>query len=311
MSGIAATLSRQYPDTNAGKGTSVVPLRRFYVGDTGLASLVFLCSTCLVLLIACVNLANLILARGLRRQGELALRVVLGASHFSIVRLLVLKSLVLALAGGAVGLGIGRLGLRWLIAAIPIELPFWAVFDFDFRVYLFATGLSVVTGLAIGLLPALRSSRPDLDTVVKQGAIGRGARSRQRFTRLLVATEVALALALLVAAGNLIRAFLSIEQTYPGFQARGTLTAHLSPLEQSYIEPYEQRALAQRVQAAIGALPEVVDTGLALSLPLFRGGGNWQQFSLEGAPPPAEGEGGSLPWSRSSAPGTSTPWTSH
>lgn len=285
MQEIARRLAEAYPDADAGKGVMALPLRRYYVGDTGLASLVFLAATGFLLLIVCANLASLLLARAMSRRKEMALRSAIGARQRDLVLQLLAESVVLSLLGGVPGLALGVWGLHRLIAAIPIDLPFWADFQLDFRVMAFVLALAAVTGIVVGVLPALRSSRVNLNELIKAGGDLGHPGSRLRLQRLLVVAEVAAALALLVSAGLMVKGFLALQRVDPGVRTAGILTARVSPLQSpvhdEYGEAHEQRQLQRRIVAAVVRLPAVQSATAAAVLPVQ--GGPTSNFTLEGA----------------------------
>src|SRR5436853_3055782 len=202
MTTIAAQLEQQYPDTNSGWSTLVVPLHERFVGDVRPVLIVLLGAVCFLLLIACANVANLLLARAAARQKEMAIRTALGARRWRIVRQLLTESVLLAVIGGALGLLLAVWGVDALVALSPGNIPRLNEISVDARVLAFTFGVSLVTGILFGLFPAWQASNPNLNETLKEGGRGtteggRGGRAR----RALVVAEIALALVPLVGAG--------------------------------------------------------------------------------------------------------------
>src|SRR5687768_17996034 len=211
MHNIAARIEQQNPVTNEGLGVKVTSLHDNLAGDYREALLILLGVVGCVLLVACVNVANLMLARATARQQEFALRAALGASRWRIVRHLLIESLLSAQVGGALGFALSLWALHLLLNAIPIQLPFWMDFGIDLRVLGFTIGITLLTGLIFGAVPALQTSRVDLNDTLKEGGRGSiGFRGRSRSA--LVITEIALSLVLLVGAGLMIQSFLRLRQ---------------------------------------------------------------------------------------------------
>jgi putative ABC transport system permease protein len=216
MDTVAASLARDYPRDEAAYGIAVVPLRRDLLGATGPVLLLLLGAVSFVLLIACANVANLLLARSLARRGETTVRLALGAGRRALVRPFVLESLVLSLAGGALGLGLAALASRFLAGLAPAQVLDPASFRLDGWVLLFTFLVALAVGLLCGLAPALRASRQDLRTALSAG--GRGVAEGRRGMRTLIAAEVAIAFVLLAGAGLLLRSVWRLQGIDPGFQ---------------------------------------------------------------------------------------------
>lgn len=248
---------------------SVVPLRDRIVGDTRTALLVLLGAVALVLLIACANVANLLLARATARHREIAVRAALGASRSRIARHLLTESALLGLLGGGCGLVLAAFGVRLLLASVPPDLA-GGVFHqipmgIDGTVLLFTLALSLATGLLFGLAPMVAAWRPDLQAPLKEG----GTRGRSSVAgRLLVAAEVALAAVLLTGAGLLLRSFLRVSAVEPGFRAERTLTAALELDPSRYATPVSQAAFAQELTERVRSLPGVAAAGFGDAVPL-------------------------------------------
>ncbi len=235
---IAASLARQYPKENEGWTVRLVPLAESLVGGTRTAMLVLLGAAVLVFLIACTNVANLLLARATARSGEVAIRSALGAGRRDLVQQLLTESLLLGLAGGGLGLALAASSLRALRAWLPPDLPRVGEIRLDPSVLLFALGASLAAAAVFGLAPALQASRANLAASLKEGSRGGGeSRSRRRLRGLLVAGETALSLVLLVGAGLLARSLMRLEDVRLGFQPERVLTAGISLPRSQYSTP--------------------------------------------------------------------------
>ncbi|HSL84352.1 MAG TPA: ADOP family duplicated permease, partial [Thermoanaerobaculia bacterium] len=292
---IAARLAESYPEANRGIGVEVVPFRDFYVARGRTLFLLLQGAVLFVLLIACTNVANLILARGAAREGELAVRTAIGAGRFQIVRQLLSESLTLAIAGGALGLLLAHWGIGILVRAIPVDLPFWIRVGIDGRVVAFVIILSIATGFLFGLLPALRNSRVDLTSSLKEGGRkGAGLRRRRLFKSTVVA-EVALTIILLICAGLMIESFLRLQRVDPGLEPEGVLTARVSDLpEASYPEDHQVVSFYSRLTEELEVVPGVEAVGADSRLPLRGQAGSERIFNVEDRPELAAGE--SLPF---------------
>jgi putative ABC transport system permease protein len=281
---IAARLRQQYPDTNTGWEARVSPLSEMIVGKIRPALLVLLGAVCFVLLIACANVANLLLARAAERQKEVAIRLALGASRTRLVRQLLTESALLGLVGGLCGLVLALWGTDLLVAAGGDNLPRFREISVDGRVLLFTIGLSLVTGLFFGVVPALQASRPDLNDTLKEG--GRGGTSgpgRHRLRGALAIGEIALALVLLVGAGLMFRSFRELLSVDPGFRPDHLLTLDVALPETKYVDGARQTAFLNETLERLGALPGVVSAAAATTVPLS-GGIISYSFSIDGGP---------------------------
>ncbi len=287
---LASTLSQEHPDTNSGNGAQVLGLRESLVADVRTALVVLMGAVACVLLIACVNLANLLLARGATRGAEVAVRVALGASRRRVARQLLTESLLLALAGGALGALLARQVLPLLVDALPGNTPLLANAHLHPQVLLFALAVTVGTGLLFGLLPALQTSRSGLAGTARATArsTGNQAGSRSRSRRILLVGEVALAIVLLTTAGLMMRTVMQLVRVDPGVSTDRLLTLSFELVGERY--EGESRVVAYReLIERVEALPEVESAGLTLSLPLD--GSNWGSvFVIEGQPLPARAD---------------------
>ncbi|HKP72929.1 MAG TPA: ABC transporter permease, partial [Pyrinomonadaceae bacterium] len=287
---IARRLEQQYPDTNTGTAFSVVPTHEVMVRHIRPALLVLLAAVGFVLLIACANVANLLLARAATRAKEIAIRTALGAGRRRIVMQLLTESLLLALVGGGLGLLLAMWGVDLLVAASPADIPRAQEIGLDARVVIFTLGVSVLTGVIFGLAPALQASKPDLNEALKDG--GRGSTEGLRHNRvrsLLVVSEVALSLVLLIGAGLLIKSFVRLMNTDPGFDRHNLLALDVPLSVSKYDTPEKQVAFFQQAVERAKVLPGVRDAGLTDSLPL--GNGNSEiTFNIVGRAPFPRGQ---------------------
>ena len=289
MDAVARSQAERYPRTNSGIGITVVSLQEHIVGDVRPMLIVLLGAVGFVLLIACANVANLLLARATARQREMAIRGALGASRSRVVRLLLTESVVLAVVGGAVGLLLAFWSLDLLVSLKPANLPRLAEIGLNRTVFLFTLAVSVVTGLLFGVVPALQVSKLDLNEGLKESSRG-GSDSprRHRMRALLVVSEVALSLVLLVGAGLMIRSFSRLLAVDPGFKADHVLTAFVSLPASKYPKREEQTAFFDRLLERLRNVPGVSAAGLVTDIPLY--GGSSTGFDVEGRPPAPPGQ---------------------
>lgn len=278
---LAAQLARQYPDSDKGWGVTMTPMRDYAVRDVRTVLYTLLGAVGCVLLIACANIANLLLARATARHREISIRTALGASRFRLVRQLLTESVLLALAGGVAGLLLARWGLDLLLALAPTTLPRTSDIRLDGVVLFFALALSVLTGVIFGIAPALLAAHTDVSEGLKQGARGStDARGRLRGT--LVVIEVAFALVLLGGAGLLARSFMQLTHVDPGFVPEHATVLRLALPEKKYEKPEQQNAFSDALLARLRVLPGVQAVGLTHALPLI---GDWVLgFKIEGRP---------------------------
>jgi predicted permease len=265
-----------------------VPLVESVVGNVRRAVLVLLGSVILVLLIACANVANLLLTRATGRQKEIAVRTALGAGWRRLARQLLTESLLLALLGGAAGLVLAAVSLRIVRSINPGNIPRLDAIALDGTVLAFTAAVSMLTGLLFGLAPALRATRIDLNTSLKAG--GRSAQgegglgSRRRLRSLLVVAEVAISLVLLVGAGLLIRSFVHLQRVSPGFDPDGVVSLRVGPSAHAFKDRDEATAFFRPIGEALAAVPGVALRGAVTSLPLTSSVG-WGSINVEGWTP--------------------------
>jgi len=271
LAGIAQALAEQYPDDNDGWSIALTPLTDEMLGRIEPALWLLLGAVALVLLIACVNVANLLLASGTDRHAELAVRRALGASGGRLVGQVLTESLLLALAGGVAGLLAARWSVGLLVALAPDNVPRLQEVAIDLPVLAFAAAVSVLTGLLFGAIPALRVAREGRVSLLPSERAGTAGRSASRLGDVLVVAEVALALMLLVGAGLLTRSFLELRGVDPGFEPARTLTLRTTLPQEGYSgrESWPERAAAfDRLRHEIEAIPGVTGAGFVLELPL-------------------------------------------
>jgi putative ABC transport system permease protein len=269
LSTIWRRLEQESSRRNQGNGVNLIPLQERVVGNVRSSLLIFMGAVSFVLLIACANVANLSLARAAARQKEMALRAALGAGRFRIIRQLLTESLLLALAGGALGLLLAFWILKLLLAFAPQEIPRLNAIGIDPWALGFTLALSVLTGVVFGLAPALQCSRPDLNSTLKEGGTrATGGASRHRLRGLMVVAEVSMALVLLIGAGLLLKSFTRLRETKLGFNPDHVLTASVTLPEATHPTAAHVKAYYQQALARVAARPEAQAAGLVNSLPL-------------------------------------------
>ncbi|HKA19155.1 MAG TPA: ABC transporter permease [Blastocatellia bacterium] len=267
MDVIAQALQQEYPKTNKDVRITINSIYTDMVGDVQPSLLVLLGAVAFVLLIACANVANLLLARSAARQKEIAIRSALGASRVRVIRQLLTESIALSLTGGALGLLVAMWGADLLLAVIPNNVPWVTEIAVDRNVFGFTFTASVVTGIIFGLVPALQASSPDLNETLKEG--GRGSSGgRQRARSVLVVTEVALALVLLIGAGLMLQTFSRLRQIDAGFNPKNLLSMMLSLSPVKYSEGPKARAFFKQLEQRIATLPNVENAAFTTSVPL-------------------------------------------
>lgn len=267
MDALAARLDQEYPDANAGWRLTVIPLHERFVGDLRPAMMFLLGAVVFLLLIACANVANLLLVKSTARQKEMAIRRALGAGRKRLVRQCLSESIVLAVAGGSLAVLLALWGISLLIALSPKDIPRIQEAAIDLRVLGVTLVVSLLTGIIFGLIPALQSSNPDLSETLKERGrtvIGgsHGVRS------LLMVVEVATALVLLIGAGLMVKSFMRLQQVNPGFQPQQLLTLDLSLPRTKYREQHQVRSFYQGLLDRVESLPGVQAAGMVTFLPL-------------------------------------------
>ena len=289
---ITARLRREFPENyppNGGLTFSIVPLLEQVVGNVRLSLWVLLGSVGFVLLIACANVANLMLSRALARQQEIAVRTALGATRWHIVRQLLTESLLISLCGGAVGVLICLMSVKWIHVLGTKSIPRLQDVGIDGRVLLFTVLLSFASGIFFGLAPALRVSRLDLNSTLKDASRGSAGTSAvwgrgNNFRRLLVVSELALSVVLLIGAGLLIRSFAHLQDVSPGFNARGVLTFDLTMTGQKYNDKQAILNTYRQIWERLEHSPGAIAAGGVTSLPLSEAFA-WTPITVEGRTP--------------------------
>ncbi|HEV7705424.1 MAG TPA: ABC transporter permease [Gemmatimonadaceae bacterium] len=269
MRALAARLAQQYPNEDTNVGADVVPMQEWITGDLRLPLLTLLGGVAFVLLIACANVANLLLVRGVAREGELAVRTALGAGRGRLVRQLVTESMVLSLFGGAIGFLLAIVGTRLLVAAAPTSIPRLDSIRVDGGILIFTLAIAAITGAIFGLMPARQMLRPDISKTLREGGRGVGQRAgNNRARRVLVVAEVALSVVLLAGAGLLIRSFSRLMNVDPGFRTDHSISFALSLPDAKYKTPEQQATFLTTVMERMRALPGVQSAGAGLGMPL-------------------------------------------
>ena len=283
MTTITARLRQQYPDTNNKRFNRVVTLQTHLVGESSTALLLLLGAVALLLLIACANVANLLLARAASRQKEIAVRLALGATRLRLVRQLLIESMMLGIVGGVGGLMLGWWGVDLMRRLLPVDFPRAQGINVDLRVLGFTLLVSLGTGLVFGLAPAFQSTNLDINESLKENARGSaGGVRRNRIRSLLIVSEVALSLMLLIGAGLLFRSFLRLQAVELGFQPQRVLTFRLTPSGPNFREDAQYSAFYRQVAERIKALPGVDSVGVINTLPLVKG--PTTAFRVDGRP---------------------------
>ncbi|MCX6631105.1 MAG: ABC transporter permease [Candidatus Solibacter sp.] len=293
MSAIARQLAMEYPDNNRDIGAVVIPMREDSVGNTRIELLALLGAAGCVLLIACANLAGLLLARGLGRRREMAVRSALGANCARLVTQMIAEGALIALAGGVLGVLLAPAGIKVLAALVPTALPATAAPAVDARVLGFALLLSALTGVGFSIMPAWQASRVSMNDALKQGGRG-GIGGAAAGTRdALVVLEVAAALVLMVGAGLMLQTVARLRAIDIGFRPANLLTLRTTLPRVKYQDPEKRISFYRRVLQAVRALPGVEGVGYASMLP-FRSIGNTQGFRVEGRDRAASDPGDAL-----------------
>jgi putative ABC transport system permease protein len=291
LSVIASRIEQENKDSHAGTGLKLVSLQEQVVGQVKPILMVLLAAVGFVLLIACANVASLLLTRSLSRQKEVAIRAALGASRWRVVRQLMTESVLLSLVGGAAGLLVAYWGLHALVLVLPDQitaLPFLKTLRIDASILAFSFGLSLLTGMIFGLAPALQSSRLDLNEVLKEGGRHTSGGTGHRLRSAFVMTEIALAVVLLIGAGLMMKSLLRLLQVNPGFNPQNVLTMTVVVPAGKYSDDKRQMDFFDQLNERVRSLPGVNGVGTVNILPLQ--GGNTTRVNVEGDPVPPPGQ---------------------
>src|SRR5580700_5697633 len=276
-------IHRDNPAVNNNWSARAIPIRDFVAGSYRKAAITLLVAVGLLLLIACANVCNLLLVKASARVREIAVRTALGATRRRLLRQLMTESLLLGLAGGALGVLLAYVGVPALLSLIPVNLPLWMNFSPDSRVLGFAVAVSLLTTLAFGIIPAFGSFHADLTDSLKEGGRGGTSGARSKFARhALVIGEVALSVILLAGAGLMIRSFLALRMQDLGFHPENVLSTSLDWPESRYHDGPPARALLARLTSEVSSLPGVISTSFSSGAPLDDGWG--RLFAIEGHP---------------------------
>jgi putative ABC transport system permease protein len=285
MNVIASRLQKEYPAIDTDLQVDVVPLRQQITGDIRLALMVLFGAVGCVLLIACANVANLLLAKASGRQKEVAIRTALGATRLRIIRQLLTEGMLLGLAGGLLGSLLAILVLRQLVIFSPANVSIPDNIGIDWQVLAFTLLLSLLTSFIFGLAPALQASKLDLNETLKEGGRGNSAGSQQnRLRSLLVIAEVALALVLLIASGLMIKSFMRLQNVNPGFNPENLITLEMQLPENKYSDKERQAVFQQQLVQRVAQVPGVQAVGTVDNLP-FSGNEFNVGLTIEGQPP--------------------------
>jgi putative ABC transport system permease protein len=285
LSAIAGNLEQQYPQTNTGLGVTLVPLHEQVTGGVRRALLVLLGAVSFVLLIACANVATLLLARSASRKKEVAIRAALGAGRGRVIRQLLTESVLLSVAGGAIGLALARWGIDFILSMSPAEIPRQSEIGIDAWVLAFTSGVSIMTGVVFGIAPAIQASGTDPGQSLKDGGRASSSPTRHRLRSALVVSEIALTLVLLIGAGLLIRSFSRLMQVSPGFITNNVLTVGIALPQSRGASAAEANAFYDELFKRIEDLPGVESVGAVTRLPLTAAGVS-TKIDIEGRPLP-------------------------
>ncbi len=288
VSTIGRRLQAQYPSSNTGLDFRAESMHEAIVRDVRPALLMLFGAVAVVLLIGCANVANLLLARATARHKEISIRAAIGASPGRITMQLLVESVVLSVFAGAIGLLLASWGIDALLAFAPSDIPRLETISLDGSVLLFTTLLSILTGIAFGLVPAISAARPNLSEALKEGTRGSTEGKRNRLRSILVVSAVAMSLMLLAGAGLLLRSFIHVTGIDPGYDYRNVIALDISPRTLGYPEDDQIVAFHQRLIEAARALPGVQSAGAVNALPLSSNESIWS-FGIVGRPPYAPG----------------------
>ncbi len=294
IAGIARRLEQDFPDTNKGLGSNVISLHTQIVGNVKTLLSILLGAVALVLLIACTNVASLLLARATQRDREFAIRRAVGASRWRLLRQLLTESVLLSLAGGLAGLGLSVWAVDLFIKLSPGDIPRLNEASVDLRLLGFTFLVSMITGIAFGLWPALQATAGSLNQSLKEsGSKASEGKQRRRARNVLIVTELALAQVLLVGAGLLVMSYYRVSQIVPGFNGEQVLTAKIAPAASKYPDAKSRVQFYSRVLETLRGLPGVTSAGMVMNLPLSGASMN-RGFHAEGRPEPKPDENVSM-----------------
>ncbi len=286
MNLLAANLEKQYPDSNAGTRVRMRPLMEVFVGDARRALWVLFAAVAFVLLIACANIANLLLARAASRQKEMAIRAAMGAGRWRIARQMLTESVLLSLIGGTLGLLFAQWGIKLILYISPDAIPRWREITLSWKVLAFTIGVSFVTGILFGLVPALQAGEVDVHETLKE--TGRGTSGKHWLRSSLVVVEVATTLVLLIGAGLMIRSFYRLQSVHPGFSYEHLTSFSVSLPVKKYETEAQRVTFFNQLLENIRGLPGVEAAAAASGLPLGNNGSQ-TSYAVEGqAPPPKD-----------------------
>lgn len=289
LAAISQHLAAQYPDTNKGFSANVVTFNELYNG--GIIRAVFLlmlASVCFVLLIACANVANMMLSRSIARQREMSIRAALGASRWRVIRQLLIESVVLSVLGGVVGLGLASLGVRWFdLATSNVQRPYWVQFTMDYAVFGYFAALCIVTGLLFGTIPALRASRPEMNRILQDGPRSIGQQRGGKIAAVLVIFQFALTLVLLTGAGMFVHSLLKTLDSNPSVPSRQLMVARLQLPEDRYKDIASRQRFYDRILPRLRNLPGVSSAALTSNPPGLGSAENPMEIEHEPVSDPA------------------------
>jgi predicted permease len=288
MDAISARLAGEFPAENNGWTVRLVPLQKEIVGDVRTGLLVLLGAVGLVLLIACANIANLLLTRATSRSKEIAVRTALGAGRARIIRQLLSETAVLGLLGGAAGIALAHWGVKALSSLLPSSLPQMNPIRVDYLVLGFALFLSAIAGVAFGLVPAMFAANADVQNALREGARSGESRNRRRARSFLAVAEISLAMVLLVSAGLLLRSFARLTSVTPGFDAQHIVKADISLPQFQYSTPQQWSAFSEELLARIQSDPGLQDSAVVVPRPIADTRVNLP-FDIVGNPPSSAG----------------------
>ncbi len=285
MISIGHNLERAYPETNRGMSAEAHTFSEEFNGpEINLLLAALMGAVLFVLLIACANVANLLLARAVERSREISIRIALGAGRWRIIRQLLIESVMLSVAGGGLGYLISIWGVRFFDLSVRSQIPAWMNFSMDYRGFAYLAVVSLGTGLLFGLVPALRLSKLDVNSSLKDGSRGSSGGKRGKYlASVLVVTEMSLAVVLLAGAGLMIRSFLNIYRMQTGVNQKNVLVMRIFLPDAKYPKPEDQVSFHDRLKARLDSLPGVDVSSISVTMPT--GGAIDYPYQLEGAPP--------------------------